>query len=85
MLQQHVPSEALSHVDSLTWIASLVVFPVGLVLAGPIARVIGVRNTLVAAAGIAALAISTVLSVGDVRELREVEPAAAPDAVAPIV
>lgn len=70
MLQQHIPSEALSRVDSLTWIASLVVFPVGLVIAGPIAAAIGVQNTLLGAAALAAIAITTVLSVRDVRELR---------------
>jgi MFS family permease len=79
MLQQHVPAEALSRVDSLAWIASLVVFPIGLVLAGPIAAAIGVRNTLLGAAAIAALAISVVLSVRDVRELRRAEPATAAD------
>jgi MFS family permease len=77
MLQQHVPAAALSRVDSLTWIASLVVFPVGLVLAGPLASVLGVRATLLGAAGLAALAVATVLSVRDVRDLRRVEPAAA--------
>jgi MFS family permease len=73
MLQQHVPPEALSRVDSLSWIASLVVFPVGLVLAGPIAAAIGVRDTLLGAAVVAAVAIASVLSVRDVRDLRRVE------------
>jgi hypothetical protein len=82
MLQQHVPAEALSRVDSLTWIASLVVFPVGLVLAGPTAAAIGVRNTLFGAAVLAALAISAVLSVRDVRELRRVESATAMEVTA---
>jgi Transmembrane secretion effector len=36
MEQQHVP-EALSRVDSLSWVASLVVFPVGLIVVGPVA------------------------------------------------
>ena len=75
MLQQHVPREALSRVDSISWIASLVVFPVGLVLAGPIASAIGVRDTLLGAAALAALAIAAVLSVRDVRELRRTESA----------
>jgi MFS family permease len=81
MLQQHVPAGALSRVDSLTWIASLVVFPLGLVLAGPLASLLGVRTTLLGAAGLAALAITVVLSVRDVRELRRVES----DVVAPVV
>jgi MFS family permease len=81
MLQQHIPPAALSRVDSLTWIASLVVFPVGLVLAGPIAAVIGVRDTLLAAAVLAAAAIATVLSVRDVRDLRRIDAKPAPDAI----
>ncbi|MHB8641632.1 MAG: MFS transporter [Gaiellaceae bacterium] len=80
MLQQHIPREALSRVDSLTWIASLVVFPVGLVLAGPIAAAIGVRETLLGAAAVAALAVTAVLSIRDVRELRRVESATRTDA-----
>lgn len=73
MLQQHVPAEALSRVDSLTWIASLVVFPVGLVAAGPLAAAVGIRNTLLGAAALAALAVSVVLCVRDVRDLRRVD------------
>ena len=79
MLQQHVPAQVLSRVDSLTWITSLVVFPFGLVLAGPIAAAIGVRNTLLGAATIAAIAVTAVLSVRDVRDLRRLEPATAAD------
>ena len=73
MEQQHVPAEALSRVDSLSWVASLVVFPIGLIVVGPIAAVIGVRSTLVVASGLAALAVVIALSVRDVRELRRIE------------
>jgi MFS family permease len=73
MEQQHVPPEALSRVDSLSWVASLVVFPIGLIVVGPIAAVIGVRSTLVVASGLAALALVIALSVRDVRELRRIE------------
>jgi hypothetical protein len=73
MEQQHVPAEALSRVDSLSWVASLVVFPVGLIVVGPVAAAIGVRSTLVVASGLAALAVVIALSVRDVRELRRIE------------
>jgi MFS family permease len=72
MEQQHVPAEALSRVDSLSWLASLVVLPIGLVVVGPIAGAIGVRGALLAASALAALAVVGVLSVRDVRELRRV-------------
>jgi len=65
--------EALSRVDSLSWLASLVVLPIGLVVVGPIAGAIGVRGALLAASGLAALAVVGVLSVRDVRELRRVD------------
>jgi MFS family permease len=73
MEQQHVPAEALSRVDSLSWLASLIVLPIGLVVVGPIAAAIGVRGALLGAAALAALAVASVLSVRDVRELRRVE------------
>lgn len=74
MEQQHVPAEALSRVDSLSWVASLVVFPVGLVVVGPVAEAIGVRETLLVASGLAATSVLMALSVRDVRELRRIEP-----------
>jgi MFS family permease len=83
MEQQHVPAEALSRVDSLSWLASLVVLPIGLVVAGPVAASIGVRNALLAAAGLAALALVGVLSVRDVRELRRVDQPSSEEPVVP--
>jgi MFS family permease len=82
MEQQHVPAEALSRVDSVSWLASLVVFPIGLVVVGPVADAIGVRSALLAAGGLAAVANLGVLSVRDVRELRRVEE---PPAEEPVV
>ncbi len=77
MEQQYVPGEALSRVDSLLWLGSLVVFPIGLAAAGPIAAAIGTRAALILGAAVATAAIAGALSVRDVRELRrrEIEPA----------
>jgi MFS family permease len=74
MEQQHVPGEALARVDSLLWLGSLVVYPIGLAAAGPIASTIGTRTTLILAASLAAVAVTGALAVRDVRELRRVEP-----------
>jgi MFS family permease len=77
MEQQYIPGEALARVDSLLWLGSLVVYPLGLAAAGPIAGAIGTRATLILAAAVAATAITGVLSVREVRELRrreDVEP-----------
>lgn len=73
MEQQHVPGEALARVDSLLWLGSLIVFPIGLAAAGPIASAIGTRTTLILAASLAAGAMAGALAVREVRELRPVE------------
>lgn len=73
MEQQHVPRESLARVDSLLWLGSLVVYPIGLAAAGPIASAIGTRETLILAAALAAVAVTGALAVRDVRELRRVE------------
>lgn len=73
MEQQHVPGEALARVDSLLWLGSLVVFPIGLAAAGPLASAIGTRSTLILAAALAAAAVTGALLVREVRELRRVE------------
>jgi MFS family permease len=87
MEQQHVPNEALGRVDSISWMVSLVIMPIGFVVTGPVSDAIGVRETLIAAAVIgtasplAALASS---SVRDLRRLEDGEPAtAAPGPAAP--
>lgn len=73
MEQQHVPGGALARVDSLLWLGSLVVYPIGLATAGPIAAAIGTRTTLLVAAAVAAVAIAGALATREVRELRRVE------------
>lgn len=73
MEQQHVPGEALARVDSLLWLGSLAIYPIGLATAGPLSSAIGTRTTLFLAAGLAAVAVTGALAVRDVRELRRVE------------
>jgi hypothetical protein len=74
MEQQHVPGDVLARVDSILWLGSLVVYPLGLAAAGPIASAIGTQTTLILAASLAAVAVAGALAVRDVRELRRVEP-----------
>ena len=73
MEQQHVPREALSRVDSIAWMISLVVMPVGLVAAGPLSAAIGVRATLLASAALSVVTLLAAVSSRSVRELRRVE------------
>lgn len=76
--QQYVPRELISRVDSLGWIVSVLVMPIGLVIVGPIAAAVGVAHTLVGAAVLGAAALVGALSVRDVRDLerRDAEPTA---------
>jgi MFS family permease len=69
MLQQHVPREMLSRVDSYDWLISLVFTPVGYTVAGPLAETVGRDTTLVGAAVICAAANVLVLVVPSVRHL----------------
>ena len=73
MEQQHVPNEALSRVDSMSWMVSLVIMPVGFVLAGPLSEAFGVRATLLAAAALGAAALLLALASRSVRDLRRLE------------
>ena len=73
MEQQHVPAAYLSRVDSLGWMISLVAFPLGAVVAGPLAGAIGVGPTLVGAAALMAGGVAGALSVRDFRELRRLD------------
>jgi MFS family permease len=49
-LQQGVPEQALSRVSSYDWMGSTVLRPVGYAIVGPVAAMIGVRETLIGAA-----------------------------------
>src|SRR4029453_12289022 len=50
VFQQNVPEESLSRVSSYASFGSFVLLPLGAALAGPIAAVVGVQETLLAAA-----------------------------------
>jgi MFS family permease len=84
-LQEHVPADALSRVSSYEWMASLVVAPVGYAFAGPAADRIGVNTTLLAAAGVVAVANVGVLAVPAVRNLRRGAPEREPAPAAPVL
>jgi hypothetical protein len=80
MEQRHVPGEAPARVDSILRLGSLVVYPIGLAVAGPVASAVGTPTTLILAAVLASVAVAGALSVREVRELRRIEPGAPHDA-----
>ena len=50
-MQQHVPPHRLSRVYAYDGLGSLVAIPIGQVLAGPLAAVVGVHDAVVALRG----------------------------------
>ena len=79
VFQQNVPEESLSRVSSYDSFGSFVLLPLGAALAGPIAAVIGVQQTLLAAAAVIAITEAIVYaqpSVHAIRRRDEPEPPA---------
>src|SRR3954447_3226175 len=79
VFQQNVPKESLSRVSSYDSFGSFVLLPLGAALAGPIAAVIGVQQTLIGAAIVIAITQAIVFaqpSVHAIRAREEPEPAA---------
>jgi hypothetical protein len=68
-LQQRVPRESLSRVNSYDALGSMMFGPLGLALAGPLVAAIGLHTTFIVAAVIATVAVSVALLFRSVREL----------------
>ena len=80
-LQQNVPLEKLSRVSAYDMLGSIVLVPLGLSLAGPVADAIGLTEALWLAAALGTASTLAALTVRDVRELRrrdDVAPAVEP-------
>jgi MFS family permease len=69
-VQQQVPAESLSRVSSYDWMVSLLIFPLGSAVAGPMADAIGVRVTLLLFAALSGLPVATALLSPAVRAVR---------------
>ena len=78
-LQRSIPPEKLARVASYGWMGAMVFLPAGYALAGPVSAVIGIKTTLVLAAGW--IVVST-LFVVRLRAVREVGIEDGTDAVA---
>lgn len=68
-MQQEIPHDRLSRVSSYDEFGSIVLIPVGLVAAGPIAQAVGTQAALLGAALLSLTATLAVLLVRDVRTL----------------
>lgn len=68
-IQQNIPAESLSRVNSYDSFGSFVFGPIGIMIAGPLAVAIGIQNTLLIGAGLSVLAVIGALLVPGVRNL----------------
>lgn len=72
-LQRQVPAESISRVSSYDWMASLVFFPIGSAVAGPLAETFGPSVALAGFATTSGIAMLVTLAVPAVRALRRVD------------
>jgi MFS family permease len=68
-VQHHIPPAVLSRVSSYDWFGSIAFVPLGYLIAGPVAGLIGVRTLLLIAAAWAVASCVAVLLSRDVRRL----------------
>lgn len=69
-VQTHVPPDRLSRVYAYDWFGSLAFMPLGQLIAGPLAAVIGVRETIVGSGVVVLVAVLLAASVPSVRGMR---------------
>jgi MFS family permease len=72
-LQQQVPARSLSRVSSYDWMVSMLFFPVGAALAGPLADALGASTALLLLASASAVPSLLVLLLPAVRAIRRRE------------
>lgn len=69
-MQQHVPREKLSRVVAYNWMGAMAFLPAGYALAGPVASMLGMSETLWLAAAWIVVSTAVFLQVPEVRSLR---------------
>jgi hypothetical protein len=74
-LMRHVPGEALSRVSAYDWFGSIAFQPLGMVIWGPIAALIGIAPALWVACAAVVAATAALLATPAVRALRDDSPA----------
>jgi predicted MFS family arabinose efflux permease len=79
-LQEQIPEHAISRVASVDHLVSIGLMPIGLLLAGPLAALIGIHETLYLETAIGVPVALAVLLLPEVRSIRRGRPAAVPGA-----
>jgi predicted MFS family arabinose efflux permease len=72
-LQQHVPAKSLSRVSSFDWMVSMLFFPIGAALAGPLADALGPSSAMLLFAAVATIPCLIVVAVPSLRAIRRLE------------
>jgi MFS family permease len=73
-LQRQIPAESLSRVSSYDWFGSYAFYPLGMVIWGPLAALVGVSAALWLAFAIFGTLAAALLAVPDTRRLRRAVP-----------
>jgi MFS family permease len=76
-LMRHVPHESLSRVSAYDWFGSIAFQPLGLIIWGPIAELIGISSALWVSAALVCAVTLWLVSVPAIRNLRETVPSGA--------
>jgi len=82
-MQQLIPEQVRSRVDSYDWLISLVVMPAGFAAVGPLAAWAGTASTLVGAALVLAVPCALVVLVPGIRAVRRTADGVIVDRMAP--
>jgi predicted MFS family arabinose efflux permease len=69
-VQRNVPQEALSRIAAYDWMGSTALRPLGLAVVGPIATVVGIKETLLAAFALTMTGSLTLLVIPDMWRIR---------------
>jgi hypothetical protein len=72
-IQQQIPERSLSRVSSYDWMVSMLFFPIGAALAGPLADAVGASTALLVLSVVALLPSALVLLLPAVRGIRRKE------------
>ncbi|MEU2614873.1 MFS transporter [Micromonospora sp. NPDC007271] len=79
-IAQHIPADRLARVYAYDMLGSFVAIPLGQVAVGPVAAVLGPRDTLLILAALVVFSVLGMLTSRDVRRLQAVAPTRAADA-----
>jgi MFS family permease len=74
-MQREVPTEVLSRVSAYDWFGSLVFLPLGYVIVGPVAAVVGDHSVFITGSAFVLVAVATTLAIPAVRQIRSSPPA----------